>query len=114
MLVSKKKLLFLSASYNMSKKKMSTSQLLLKKILNQLAGEVDPDTSLVEEYTILGKGIIMCYDPNSRSFKKIERGTAVYIIKENYDYMGRSLVYTISGEVLCIEPEELYILSDFN
>ena len=56
----------------------------------------------------------MCYDPNSRSFKKIDRGTAVYIIKENYDYMGRSLVYTISGEVMCIEPEELYILSDFN
>ena len=98
----------------MSPKKTSGTQELLKIILDQIAGEGDESKPLIPVYIILGEGDKMCYDPSHRSFQKIPCGTRVYVIKENYDYKGRSLVYTVYGQLVCIEPEELFLLSDFN
>ena len=98
----------------MSKDTLSKAGSRLKKLLNQISGDVDPKQTLEPEYTIIGKGDIMCYDPAARVFKKINRGTTAYIIKENYDYKGRVLVYTLSGELVCIDPEELFLLENFD
>jgi len=85
----------------------------LKKILKQVQGEPDPDFGLIPEYCIIGTGGIMCFDPSTRTFKRIYRGTKVFLLEDNYDHNGRSLVYTIYGELVCIEPEEL-ILTGFD
>ena len=48
-----------------------------------------------------------CYDPVNRIHKKIYRGVKAFIIYENYDNLGRSLIYTHAGDMVCIDPEEL-------
>ena len=98
----------------MTEKKSSSSQELLKMVLNQISGDIGPGVDLLPEYVIVGKGDIMCYDPSVRMFKKVPRGTKTYIIIENYDYNGRALVYTITGELLCIDPDELFLLVGFD
>tara|TARA_A100001515_G_C4577214_1_gene211804 strand:- start:593 stop:883 length:291 start_codon:yes stop_codon:yes gene_type:complete len=90
--------------------KVDQAKDLLKKIMKQIAGEVDPDEPLVPEYCIKGKGLIFCYDPSQRSFVKVTRGTTVYVIYRNYDLQGRSLIYTYYGDVVCIDPDELFLL----
>jgi len=87
---------------------------LLKIILDQVSGEADPEKPLIPAYAVQGKGDIMCYDPNARMFKKVARGTIVYVLKENYDYNGRSLIYTVYGEIVCIDPEEIFLLVGFD
>lgn len=98
----------------MASKNTNSSQQLLNLILKQIAGDVDAEHALIPEYAIVGTGDIMCYDPNDRMFKKIPRGTRGYIIKENFDYMGRNLMYTVYGDLVCIDPQEIYLLKDFD
>jgi hypothetical protein len=98
----------------MSKKNTKGPSALLKKILSQISGDMAPEDELIPEYTILGNGHIMCYDPNTRTFKRVSRGITAYVIKENYDRAGRSLIYTTYGDVVCIEPEELFLLKGFD
>ena len=93
---------------------MTLAQKKLSQVLNQINGDVDPEVDLIDEYAIAGFGDIMCYDPNSRMFRKVPRGTKVFVIKENYDYMGRNLVYTVYGDLVCIETDELILLSGFD
>ena len=95
-------------------KKLSAGAELLKSVLDQIAGELKPDTDLIPEYAIKGSGTIMCYDPNDKMFKAIARGTKVYIIQKNFDYKGRHLVYTLYGSLVCIDDEELFLLVDFD
>lgn len=82
----------------------------LKQIMNQIAGEVDPEIDLIPEYSIRGKGDIFCYDPSQRTFVKVTRGLTVFVIYKNYDTQGRSLIYTIAGDLVCIDPDELFLL----
>lgn len=95
----------------MSKK--GTTADLLKALLEQISGKVNPDQDLIPEYGIVGSGHLWCFDPSDRSFKKINRGIKAYIIIENYDKMGRALIYTANGDLVCIEPDEL-ILTGFD
>lgn len=88
--------------------KKSATSLFFKRLLNQLSGEVDESEELIPEYAIKGKGIIWCWDPNSREHKPIPRGIKVYIVYKNYDHLGRFLVYTVHGELICIDEEEIY------
>jgi|TARA_R110000787_G_C13337974_1_gene437944 hypothetical protein len=81
----------------------------LKKILKQVQGEPDLEFGLIPEYCVVGSGVIMCYDPAQRTFKRIYRGIKVFVLHDNYDNMGRTLVYTIYGDLVCIEPEELLL-----
>ena len=39
--------------------------------------------------------------------KKVYRGVKAYILYENYDHYNRTLIYTINGDIVCIEPKEL-------
>ena len=78
-----------------------------KQLLDQIAGKPNEDMPLIPEYCINGSGTIWCYDPAERNLKKVNRGTIVYVLKENYDYKGRTLVYTITGLTICVEPEEI-------
>tara|TARA_R100001244_G_scaffold27620_1_gene27277 strand:+ start:148 stop:441 length:294 start_codon:yes stop_codon:yes gene_type:complete len=80
----------------------------LKIILRQLSGKIKDDEQFVQEAVILGKGSIWCYDPLSRMVIQLERGTSVYVLQENYDSQGRTLIYCINGDILCVEPEELF------
>lgn len=92
----------------MASTKNAEIQKKLKIILRQLSGKIRDDDQFVEEVIILGKGTIWCYDPFSKTVIQIERGSNAYILQENYDSKGRTLIYCINGDILCIEPEELF------
>jgi hypothetical protein len=95
-------------------KKVSGAQELLKIVLDQIAGEPREGRPLIPTHILTGEGDNMCYDPNSRMFQKVPHSTTVYIIKENYDYKGRTLVYTVNGHLVCVEPDDLLLLSGFD
>jgi len=80
----------------------------LKIISRQLSGKIKDDEQFVQEAVISGKGNIWCYDPIGRIVIQLERGTNVYVLQENYDSKGRTLIYCINGDILCVEPEELF------
>jgi|TARA_R100000789_G_scaffold20687_1_gene23776 hypothetical protein len=82
----------------------------LKLILKQLSGKIKEGEQFVQEAVILGKGSIWCYDPYGKTVVKTERGINVHILEENYDSQGRTLIYCVNGDILCIEAEELYML----
>ena len=83
------------------------NRLLLKKILKQISGSLPEDEELIPEVAILGSGEMWCWDPSGRTHKKIYRGVKAFILYENYDKLGRTLIYTLAGDMICIEPEEL-------
>ena len=91
----------------MTYKKNEEIQKKLKIILRQLSGKIKENDTFVKEGIIAGKGSIWCYDPFSKIVIKIKRGTSVHILEENYDSQGRTLIYCINGDILCVEPEEL-------
>lgn len=91
----------------MAKKKSNTE--LIKKILKQISGSLTEDDELIPEVAIIGSGELWCWDPTGRVHKKIYRGVKAFILYENYDNLGRTLIYTHAGDMVCIEPEELLI-----
>tara|TARA_R110000824_G_scaffold252961_2_gene441803 strand:+ start:973 stop:1260 length:288 start_codon:yes stop_codon:yes gene_type:complete len=80
---------------------------LVKRIIKQISGEVTADDELIPEVAILGSGDIWLWDPANRTHRKAYRGVKAFILYENYDNLGRTLIYTHAGDMLCIEPEEL-------
>jgi hypothetical protein len=80
-----------------------------KRLLNQLAGDVDKEQDLIPEYCISGNGYMWCYNPTTKTMDRVARSTKVYILVKNYDYKGRSLVYTTEGLTVCVDPEELIL-----
>ena len=83
----------------MAKKKDSTEY--FKRLLNQIAGEIDEEHELIPEYCITGVGDLWCYDPTGRKMVKLSRGTKIYILVFNYDYKGRHLDLVKSGKHYC-------------
>jgi len=85
----------------------------MKQIIAQTTGKFDNDKDeefefdLLPEYNIKGTGIIYCTITDNRTFVKIERGTGVYIIEENFNQLGKHLVYCMNGEIVLIEQEQL-------
>jgi hypothetical protein len=59
---------------------------------------------LIPEVCIKGTGYIFCYQPDSKSFVKIERGQKALIIDEREDTY---LVYTFDGFLINIDKEEI-------
>ena len=89
-----------------TKKPLNIHEKKLKKIIQQLSGDVENiDGELVEPLIIRGSGSIYCYNPNTREFVYVFRGTAVYLITELKD--DKFLIYTTTGYVLEIETQEL-------
>ncbi|HBY69720.1 MAG TPA: hypothetical protein DEG69_19465 [Flavobacteriaceae bacterium] len=80
----------------------------LKNIVRQISGKLeDFEGSLYPESMIIGSGILYCLSADNKTFVKVERGISVYIVTHNYDTQGRSLVYTVHGDIIVIDPEEL-------
>ncbi len=83
----------------------------LKQIVGQVSGKIeDSDLGLVEEHKIKGTGIMYCLMSDNRTFTKVTRGVTIYIIEENYDIKNRTLVYTVYGDIVLLEPEEIEMI----
>ena len=80
---------------------------LVKQLIKQISGEVTEEDILIPEVAIDGSGDIWCWDPVGRMHRKIYRGVKAFILHENYDELGRTLIYTLNGDMVCIEPEEI-------
>jgi hypothetical protein len=80
---------------------------LVKQLIKQISGELTEKDELIPEVAINGAGEIWCYEPITRMHKKVYRGVKAYILYENYDHYNRTLIYTINGDMVCIDPEEL-------
>ena len=87
--------------------KKRTSSEFIKRLIKQIAGELTEEDELIPEVAINGTGEIWCWDPANRIHKKIYRGVKAFILQENFDDFGRTLIYTLYGEMVCVEPEEL-------
>ena len=90
---------------------MATKEQLVKRIKaisKQMTGEIDDsDDNLLPCYCIKGQGEGYFLSYTDRNFIKIPRQTEVYIVAEDFDYMGRYLVYTYSHELIIIDKDEL-------
>jgi hypothetical protein len=87
--------------------KESTKESLIKKIIKQISGDLSEQDSLIPEVAIDGSGEMWCWDPAHRTHRKIYRGVKAFILYENYDNLGRTLIYTHAGDMICIEADEL-------
>ena len=59
---------------------------------------------LIPEICIKGTGYIFCYQPDSKSFIKIERGQKALIIQDKDDTY---LIYTFDGFLVRIDKDEV-------
>ena len=50
---------------------------------------------------------MFCLSADNRTFTKVQRGISIYVVAHNYDTQGRTLVYTVHGDIILIEPEEI-------
>ena len=82
----------------------------LKKISKQLSGDLDKDQQLFAEYQIKGTGESFFFSYIDRNFIKLPRGMQIYIVAENFDLLNRTLAYTITHELILIDPEEIHHL----
>jgi len=89
----------------MAKKRASSE--FVKRLIKQISGNLTEEDILIPEVAISGTGEMWCWDPTTRMHKKIYRGIKAFIIQEDFDDFGRTLIYTLNGEMVCIEPEEL-------
>jgi hypothetical protein len=87
--------------------KKNTKDELVKRLIKQITGKLTEEDELIPEVAIEGSGEIWCFDPINRIHKKIYKGVKAYILYENYDHLNRTLIYTLNGDMVCIEPEEL-------
>jgi len=91
----------------MAKTKKNTSSTLVKQIIKQISGKITEEDTLIPEVAIQGAGEVWLWDPSNRTHKKLYRGVKAFILYENYDNFGRTLIYTHAGDMVCIDPEEL-------
>ncbi|MAH97959.1 MAG: hypothetical protein CMA12_01240 [Euryarchaeota archaeon] len=87
--------------------KKDTKSELVKKIIKQISGTLTEDDELIPEVAIDGIGEIWLWDPSQRTHRKIYRGVKAFILYENYDSFGRTLIYTHGGDMVCIEPDQI-------
>ena len=76
-------------------------------LIKQISGNLTEEDELIPEIAIDGTGDLWCWDPLNRMHKKIYRGVKAFILYENYDNFGRTLIYTLGGDMICIDPDEL-------
>jgi hypothetical protein len=87
--------------------KKTTPNTLVKRLIKQISGNLTEEDELLPEIAIEGTGELWCYDPVNKIHKKLYRGVKAFILAENYDYHGRTLIYTMGGDMVCIDPEEI-------
>jgi len=92
----------------MTKKSIKdTKAKLVKRLIKQISGELTEEDTLIPEVAIDGSGEIWLWDPAHRTHRKVYRGVKAFILYENYDNFGRTLIYTLGGDMVCIDPDEL-------
>jgi hypothetical protein len=92
-----------------TKKPLNAQEKRLKKIIQQIAGDVESiDGELIPRATIKGTGAMYCYSHSSREFVHVSRGITVYVIDMLKD--DKVLIYTITGFLLEIDSDELVSL----
>tara|TARA_R110002110_G_scaffold149291_1_gene340609 strand:- start:710 stop:949 length:240 start_codon:yes stop_codon:yes gene_type:complete len=69
----------------------------VKLLIKQISGNLTEEDELIPEVAINGSGEMWCWDPAARIHKKIYRGVKAFIIQENFDDFGRTLIYTLNG-----------------
>lgn len=80
----------------------------LKKIMSQVNGDIENlDGGLEEPKLIRGNGILYCYEPSTRQFVKLNRGTVVYIITRYEKDKDKFLVYAQEGFVVLLDEKEI-------
>lgn len=87
--------------------KNSQAEKVLKVLYKQLSGKLTEEDVPVSPYIIKGEGDIFTIDPFNKKMVKVERGSIVYILEEDYDSQGRTLIYCRNSDIICIDPEEL-------
>jgi len=80
---------------------------LIKQIIKQISGNLTEEDELIPEIAIAGQGEVFLWDPVNKTHRKIYRGVKAFLIYENYDSFGRTLIYTHTGDMVCIEPDEI-------
>jgi hypothetical protein len=89
------------------KKKLTPQKSRLKKILKQVSGDISNiEGDLIPPMAIKGSGAKYCYQPSTREFIKVTRGTKVFIVQEENE-TGKVLIYTYEGFLVEVEAEEL-------
>ena len=59
---------------------------------------------LIPEVCIKGTGYLFCYQPDSKSFVKIDRGQKALVMEE---WKDTCLIYTFDGFLIEIDKDEL-------
>jgi len=76
-------------------------------IMRQISGEdIEESITPIPQYRIKGKGIAYYWNPTTKSFIKIHKGTSVYIVSYKMDEKGRILVFN-SNKMFAISYKEL-------
>tara|TARA_Y100001973_G_C4959836_1_gene214419 strand:+ start:251 stop:541 length:291 start_codon:yes stop_codon:yes gene_type:complete len=88
-------------------KKNSQAEKVLKVLYRQLSGKLTEDDEIVLPMIIKGKGLMWAFDPFNKVVVKVERGSIVYILEENYDSQERTLIYCANADIICVDPDEL-------
>jgi len=88
-------------------KKNSQAEKVLKVLYKQLSGKLTEDDIPVPLAMIKGEGEIYTIDPFNKNMVRIDRGSIVYILEENYDSQGRTLIYCKTSDIICIDPDEI-------
>ena len=87
-------------------KSVADQKELLKKIIKQISGDIENIAGALEpEFIIIGKGVIYCLEPSSRTFINLNRGTRIYII--SYCTNDKVLVYTYNNQIVEIDIKEI-------
>jgi len=83
----------------------------LKRIVEQTSGKTEDFVQeLIPAYVIKGNGPMYCLLTDNRTFVKVERGITVYVVEENYSSDGKTLIYSINGDILLIEDEQIELI----
>ena len=87
------------------KKGLEHQKKIVAKIIKQISGNFDEFGDLIPEFVISGKVVVYCYEPSSRTFINIERGTSAFII--DYCTNDRVLIYTYTNQIVEIDMDDI-------
>ena len=82
----------------------------IKKLIKQISGNIKELDQLYPEVKIRGSGHLSCYCPLDKFFIKIRRGITAYIVEEEIEHKEKTLVYTILGDLIEIDKNELIMI----
>ena len=88
-------------------KPKSEAERVLKILYKQLSGKLTEEDEAIAPVIIRGSGHLWAYDPFNRNMVRVERGSIVYVLEENYDAQGRTLIYCKTSDIICIDPEDI-------